>query len=197
MKANTVLLLICLSFSIVAPAQIDDRGKEIELEQDTLQIHDLEAERKNALAEALRQEKEKAHLENQLKVVTSQKASILEKAKRDIALAEARRITSESAQKVYQAQITKIKQESKKLEDHSNAALMAAKKAEDTAQAGRSELENQRTIHEKLVQLLKQRANQLNESQVKMQKMRKEYQSLKTDNKKLEQNLKRLPSSQN
>jgi chromosome segregation ATPase len=188
------LILSQLS-SITAHAQLDDRERELELEQDNLQIHDIEAERKTAQHEAKLQEIEKARLKSELHKAELTKAITLKKSISANEQAELRRKAAVASQKIYREQIKALQQETRVIEIEMDKKSQAAKLAEDTAEAGRSEIENLRAKKAKLSQMLKQKSEEQQRAQNKMQRMKLQYSSLKAVNEGLENQMHRAPAS--
>jgi len=192
MKSILVMLAV-LTFGIKGFAQLDAREKELDLETETLEIHDLEAEQKTAAEEAKRQEAEERKLQIKLQLVKNKKETTLERAKREVAESESRRTHAESQQKKYAAAILKYQKETQKLEQQIKLYNDSAKRAEAIAEAGKKEVNRLWARRIKLLKLVKQSGDSDSKSKLKATNLKKQYQNLNNQNRQLES---RLPASQ-
>ena len=180
-------------------AQMDQREKELDVETETLQIHDLEAERKLAAEEAKRQEQEEKSLQAKLEQVKQKKESVLERSKKEIAVSEGRRIRAEEQQKVYHASIKKIQNEIKKIEAQIEKASLEAKRADGLAETGRGELASAKTKRDSLVKEYKEKFASSLKAKLEARRLKAEYQKVVNQNQKIEKNLNdnksRIPAS--
>lgn len=174
---------------IVSDSQaIIKENKELELEADheTVQIRDLEAEKKMAKEQALVKEQIKKESEKRLEIVKTQRENTLEKAKEDIANWEARRKDAERIHKMNSQEIAKHQAEIKKLEDSVTLAQKLAKDAQDIMVAGREELAVAKTKKDQLEQQNKEAIYAQTKAQGEMQRLRDEWKRVNESIKDLE-----------
>jgi chromosome segregation ATPase len=142
MKASTLLisLVFCL-FGSLSHGGTEEAEKSFEMEEETVQIRDTEAERVAAQKEAKKQQQIEAARAAQLKSILAEKEKVSKRAKTDIANAEVSRKKSEKSIALENAEIAKLKTQIDTLKGQVASAEDKAKTAQQTEQTGREAIE--------------------------------------------------------
>lgn len=193
MKVLAIVLLLVMSSTITfAQAGENDAEKQFDMEEDTVQIHDLEAERTAAKEEALRQEKQERETKKELTKLESRKNQEAAVTKKVVLLYRDRILTAEKGRKNAEAQSAILNKEIQKMKMQVTASETKAKSSEGTAKEASNMVND---LKKQKGDLTKRETNAIRqttalESQLRLLKI--QYARLKMETQQLEGHLKMI-----
>lgn len=193
MKALVIVSLVCfifISVRVFGDDINDEKQSQFELEDENIQIHDIEAERKAAEEEARHEEEIKKQDHAKLVNLRAEKTRTLKKAQGEIAAFEARRSRAVKDQKAYQNESTLLQKQIQALNDKVNLKETQAKTAEDLASTGKKEVEKSRDDKADLLKRNEKAEKAIAEYTTEAQRLQAQYQKLTNENGQLSDHVK-------
>ena len=193
MKILAVVLLMTMVPGI-SRAQLgsDDKEQQFEMEQENLDIHDSEAQRKAAKDEALHQEKLEKERLRQLKALQIKKELELKLAKKQMAAYQDRIKVSEKKRKGYEDESGHLERELTQLRDKVSAQ---ENKAKDSEVAAADALKLLNSKKQEKIDLLKrdtQSTRAISRNEDKIRTLKLQYARLNMETRQLEGHLKMM-----